>query len=118
MKSAILINLDYERHSVQTCRQVWDGIAAGMQQAGFSRHFRLFLADMDREAACAAAKDVVTQVEDALADEGIIVFDVIREFYWFEYREINDLLAPANQLSEVSFIDSNAFHAFMNSGHG
>ena len=65
-----------------------------MESAGFSRHYRIFLADMDGETATAKAKQVVAEVEDVLAPEGILVFDVIREFYWFEYRQINDLLAP------------------------
>ena len=53
MKSAVIINLDYEHHSVQTCRRVWDEIVLGMEDAGFSRHYRLFLADMDGETATA-----------------------------------------------------------------
>lgn len=116
MKSAILINLDYERHNAQTCRRVWAAIADSMAGAGFSSHFRLFLADMGREDACAAAKRVIAEVEDALAHDDIFVFDVIREFYWFEYQETNDLLAPANQMAEVSFIDASDFQAFLSSG--
>ncbi|MCK6404617.1 MAG: hypothetical protein L6Q60_01235 [Rhodocyclaceae bacterium] len=114
MNSAVIINLDYERHSVQICRRVWDEIAQGMTEAGFSRHHRLFLAEMDRETACTRAKGVVNRVEELLAAEGIIVFDVIREFYWFEYEQINDLLAPANQMPEISYLDdTGAFSPFL-----
>lgn len=116
MKSAVIINLDYEHHSVQTCRRVWDRIVNGMEHAGFSRHYRIFLADMDGETATAKAKQVVAAVEDALAPEGILVFDVIREFYWFEYRQINDLLAPTNEMPEVSIIQMDDFQRFLNSG--
>lgn len=115
MKSAVIINLDYERHSVDTCRRIWEEIEAGMTEAGFSRHFRLFLADMDRDSATAEAKNVVSMAENRLADEGILAFDVIREFYCFEYEQANDLLAPANEIPEVSFVDSDAFQAFLNS---
>lgn len=114
MKSAVIINLDYERHSVQTCRRIWDEIAHGMEAAGFSRHYRLFMAEMDRETACGKAKRVVEDAENTLALEGIVVFDVIREFYWFEYQQINDLLALANEIPEVSFDDTGAFRAFLN----
>lgn len=114
MKSAVIINLDYERHSVQTCRRIWEEIAQAMEAEGFSRHYRLFLADMNREAACKKAKAVVAAAEDKLLAEGIVVFDVIREFYWFEYQQINDLLAPANELPEVSFLDTGTFTAFVN----
>ena len=114
MQSAIIINLDYERHTVQTCHRVWEEISLGMRTAGFDRHLRLFLAEMDRKAACARAKRVVSEVEDKLTPEGIIVFDVIREFYWFEYQAaVNDLLAPSNEMPEVSFLDAGALHAFL-----
>ena len=116
MKSAVIINLDYEHHSVQVCRAVWDEIVLRMESAGFSRHYRVFLADMDGETATAKAKQVVAEVEDVLAPEGILVFDVIREFYWFEYRQINDLLAPANEIPEVSIIQMDDFQRFLNSG--
>lgn len=116
MKSAVIINLDYERHSALVCRRVWDEVVQGMEAAGFSRHFRLFLADMDRETACSRAKKVVSEIEDRLAPEGVIVFDLIREFYWFEYQQINDLLAPSHDMPEVSYIDTGAFRAFLNTG--
>lgn len=116
MKSAVIINLDYEHHSVQVCRRVWDEIVLGMEDAGFSRHYRIFLADMDGETATAKAKQVVADAEEALAPENILVFDLIREFYWFEYRQINDLLAPANEIPEVSIIQMDDFQRFLNSG--
>lgn len=114
MKSAVTINLDYERHSVETCGRIWEEISANMEAAGFSRHFRLFVADLGRETACKKAKAVVAAAEDKLLAEGIVVFDVVREFYWFEYQQINDLLAPANELPEVSFLDTGTFTAFIN----
>lgn len=118
MKSAVIINLDYERHGAQTCRRIWDEISQRMATAGFEPHFRMFLADMDRKTACRLAREVVSTTEDVLAPEGIIVFDVIREFYWFEYEQINDLLAPANDLPEVSIIQMDDFQQFLNAGNG
>lgn len=112
MRSAVIINLDYERHGAETCRRIWDEIDSRMQEAGFTRHFRIYLADMNRESCCRKAKAVVAEVESTLANEGIPVFDVIREFYWFEYQQLNDLLAPANELPEVSFVDTGMFEAF------
>ena len=47
--------------------------------------------------------------------EGSLV-DAVREFYWFEYRQINDLLAPANEIPEVSIIQMDDFQRFLNSG--
>ncbi len=113
MKSAVIINLDYERHDAAICRRIWKEIESDMAEAGFVRHFRMFLADMDREHCCRKAREVVAAVENRLANEGILAFDAIREFYWFEYRQANDLLAPANDLPEVSFVDTDAFEAFL-----
>lgn len=114
MNSAVIINLDYERHSTEICRRVWEEIAAGMAAAGFTRQRRLFLAAMDRKTAIARATEVVNRVEEMLEHEGIIVFDVIREFHWFEYREIDDLLLPANQLADISVLDdTGAFTPFL-----
>ena len=120
MKSAVIINLDYERHDAAVCRRIWKEIEADMAEAGFTRHFRMFLADMDRERCCRTAREVVAAVESRLAGEGILAFDAIREFYWFEYGQANDLLAPANDLPEVSFVDAGTFEAFLmrdNTGH-
>ncbi len=116
MKSAIIINLDYERHSAEICRRVLDEIVRGMETAGFTRHFRLFIADMAREEACAEAKRVVAEAEDFLAGEGIFVFDVVRECYWFEYQESNDLLAPGNEMPEVTFLDSGELTCLLGTG--
>lgn len=113
MKSAVIINLDYERHSVASCRRIWEEIARRMEEAGFSRHFRLFLAEMDRETATGRAKAVVADVETELANEGIVVFDAIREFYWFEYQQINDLLSPENEMPEVNYLDTGTFEAYL-----
>ena len=40
-----------------------------------------------------------------------------REFYWFEYEQINDLLAPANEMPEVSIIQMDEFQQFLNAGN-
>jgi len=113
MKSAVIINLDYERYSVDVCRRIWEEISRRMDEAGFHRHFRLFLAEMDRETATGLAKSVVAAVETELANDGIVVFDAIREFYWFEYQQINDLLAPENEMPEVDFLDTGTFEAYL-----
>lgn len=104
MNYAIIINLDYEHHAPGVCRRVWDEISKRMVAAGFVPHFRLFLADLPRETVRERARGVVDATEAALAPEGIVVFGVVREFYWFEYEQINDLLAPVNELSESSVV--------------
>ena len=54
MKSAVIINLDYEHHSVQVCRAVWDEIVLRMESAGFSRFLPTSVAAMSRGCALAA----------------------------------------------------------------
>ena len=113
MNSAIIINLDYEMHGTVVCSRVWEEIDRRMQQAGFSKHKRLFVTAMDWATASKQAKAVVAGVETDLAGEGIIVFDVIREFYCFEFKQLNDLLDPLNNPPEVSFVDTGTFRAFL-----
>lgn len=113
MKSAIIINLDYQRHGEQTCRRIWEDIARCMEEAGFSRHYRLFMINQDRETACQKAKAAVATAEEKLAGEGIDAFDAIREFYGFEYQQENDLLALVNEIPEVTFVESDAFRSFL-----
>ena len=113
MKSAVIINLDYKHHSATTCRRIWEELVHRMEMAGFSQHLRLFLAETDQDTASKRAKRIVAETEDALAAEGVLVFDVIREFYCFEYQQINDLLALANEIPEVNFLDTGSFPAFV-----
>ncbi|HRE18693.1 MAG TPA: hypothetical protein PLW86_16760 [Rhodocyclaceae bacterium] len=113
MKSAIIINLDYENHSIATCSRIWEEIERSMQQAGFSKHKRLFVTAMDWNTASKQAKSVMAAVENNLSSEGILVFDVIKELYCFEYQQMNDLLDPVNHTPEVSFVDTGTFRAFL-----
>lgn len=113
MKSAVIINLDYERHDAASCRRVWNEIDCRMQEAGFSKHKRLFISSLDRESAGREAKAIVAGIENDLATEGIVVFDIIGEFYCFEYEQMNDLLDPSHHTPEVSFLDTGTFRAFL-----
>jgi hypothetical protein len=116
MQSVVVINLDYQQHSAGTCRRIWEEIKKGMEGAGFSQHLRLFFAELDQETASLRAKRVIADAEDALALEGILVFDVIRELYCFEYQQINDLLALANEIPEVRFLDTESMPALVTAG--
>lgn len=116
MKSAVIINLDYANFEAGICRQIWARIDRGMAESGFSRNHRIFLADLDRETACARANDVVAAVDSELAFANISVFDAIREFYWFEYQPSCDQLALSNDLPEVSFVNMDDFRRFLSAG--
>lgn len=113
MKTAVIINLDYENHANDICSRIWTEVEQRMAQAGFSKHKRLFVTAMDWETASKQAKSVINTVENTLSAEGILVFDVIKEFYCFEYQQMNDLLDPVNQTPEVSFVDTGTFRAFL-----
>lgn len=115
MKSAIIINLDYERHDSTICQRVWAEIDAGMQQAGFAKHKRLFITSLDRDSASRKARPIIDAIENDLAADGIMVFDIISEFYCFAYQQMNDLLDPSHYTPEVSFLDTGSFKAFTES---
>ena len=109
MKSAILINLDYERYPPHLCARLWQEIEHRMELAGFAKHKRLFLNTIEREQAVRIAREAVADAEVLLAAEGYNVFDAVREFYWFEYTQLNDLLSPINEEVEVDYVDALTF---------
>lgn len=113
MQSAIIINLDYESHDSSICKQVWAEIDTHMQDAGFAKHKRLFITNLDRDSASKKAKTIIDAVEDDLEKSGILVFDIISEFYCFSYQQMNDLLDPSHHTPEVSFMDTGSFPAFV-----
>ena len=115
MQYVVVINIDYENHSLASCRKLWVELDRKMGEAGFSKHKRLFVSSMDWQATCKQAQAVVANVEKALATENIIVFDLIKEFYCFEFSRMNDLLDPCHHEPDVSFLDTGAFMALTGS---
>lgn len=113
MKSAIIINLDYEGHRPDSCQRFWEEVERRMEKAGFQKHRRIFVTTLDWETACRQAKAVVASIENDLAGDDIAIFDIIREFYCFEYEQMNDLLSPLNNQPEVSFLDTGTFRAYV-----
>ena len=103
MNSAILINLDYERYPGPLCARLWQAIEARMHTAGFAKHKRLFLSAAERNEAIRRARDAVAEAETELLAEGQLLVDAVREFYWFEYAQINDLLSPNSEEVEVAY---------------
>ena len=109
MNSAILINLDYERYPAEICTRLWQAIETRLQHAGFTKHKRLFLSQIERAEAIRRAREVVAAAEAELADAGHDVFDAVHEFYWFEYAHLNDLLSPSHADVEVDYVDALTF---------
>ena len=103
MNSAILINLDYERYPGTLCARLWQAIEARMHAAGFAKHKRLFLCAAERVEAIRRARDAVAEAEAELLAEGHLLLDAVREFYWFEYAQINDLLSPNSEEVKVAY---------------
>jgi hypothetical protein len=113
MKHAIVINLDYENNDRAICCEVWEELEQKMHEAGFSKHKRLFVSSLDWETTCKQAKTVVADIEKELAAKNIIVFDILKEFYCFEFSQMNDLLDPSHHAPDVSFVDTVTFMAFV-----
>ena len=112
MKYAIIINIDYENNDQMICRRFWEEFEREMKKAGFVKHKRLFVTTLDWEAACRQAQGVVAEVEKILANEDIVVFDLIKEFYCFEFNRMNDLLDLCHHAPDVSFVDTTTFRFF------
>lgn len=115
MQYVVVINIDYENNALANCRRLWGELDQKMHEAGFSKHKRLFVSTLDWHATCKQAQAVVTDVEKVLAAENIIVFDLIKEFYCFEFGRLNDLLDPCHHEPDVSFLDTGAFMALTGS---
>lgn len=115
MNTAIILNLDYEQRNIEVCKRVWSEIEHNMLHAGFVKNNRLFLTNLQKDIACKQARAVVEQLDAKLANEGINLFDCIREFYGIDYQQINNLLAPANEAIEVDFMDTGQFKQYFTS---
>ena len=113
MKHVIVINIDHQNNDRTVCARVWSEIEQRMRKAGFAKHKRLFVSTLGWDATCEQAQAVVAETEKVLADENIVIFNLIKEFYCFEFNRMNDLLDPCHHAPDVSFIDSETFKAFL-----
>ena len=105
MNFAILINLDYERLPNPVCTHLWDEVESQMQAAGFTKHKRLFFGSGEYNDVVRTARRAVADAENQLSENGLELIDAVREFFCFEYTQVNDLLLPNSEEVKVDYVD-------------
>jgi hypothetical protein len=112
MKTAIIINLDYENQPIVKCRQLWAQLEVRMQGAGFTKESRRFVTDNNPEVAGDLAKAVMDAIENEYVQRGSSIRAFIRDFYSIPYEQITDLLAPSLKAIDVDLLGSGAFESY------
>lgn len=112
MKTAIIINLDYETQPIVKCRELWKAIETRMTKAGFQKYSRRFVTAMDPETACKQARGVIDSIEVEYCGQGLSAIVYIRDFYAVPYDKIINLAAPVSHSIEVDVMASDAFQKF------
>lgn len=112
MKTAIIINLDYETQPIVKCRQLWTVIEEQMTKAGFVKNSRRFVAAADSDTACRLARGVIDSIENEYRAKGQSAVACIRDFYAVPYAKIINLMGPMSHAIEVDMMASGAFQKF------
>jgi hypothetical protein len=112
MKTAIIINLDYETQPIVKCRQLWKTIETRMVEAGFEKNSRRFVSALAPEIACKQARAVIDTIELEYCTKGKSAFAFIRDFYAVPYEKIINLAGPSSDAIEVEMMASGAFQKF------
>jgi hypothetical protein len=99
MRYGIVINLDYNSHSYEACKTLWEDIRKGMIEAGFRQEGRLFTTDMDEEEACGSAIRVIEAIEGHTSYYDKRVYSFLKEFYGVRMEcTVNLMLPPADSI--------------------
>ncbi|WP_137936648.1 hypothetical protein [Chitinivorax sp. B] len=106
MKTAIVINLDYERFGYELCSQYWNQVTSVMEASGFILNNRMFLTNLSPEEAYNNARWVINQIDELTRHNSISLSQAIREFYGLDYTQVTNLLTPPTSTIAVEFIDN------------
>ena len=112
MKTAIIINLDYETQSIVNCRRLWGIIEMRMSEIGFTKNSRRFVTTMDSDTACKQARSVIDSIEAEYRTKGQSALAFIRDFYSVPCDQIINLAPPVAHAIEVDMMASDAFQKF------
>ena len=94
MSYAIVINLDYENNSEETCQEIWDVIKLQMLEAGFRLDNRVFTINREQKVACGLARSVIEGIESHLDFDKKRVFRYLKDFYGYDMDHTTNLFVP------------------------
>ena len=97
MSYAIVINLDYESNSEETCQEIWDAIKKAMLTAGFRLDNRVFIINREDGEARELARSVIEGMESHLDFDKKHVFRYLKDFYGYSMEHTVNLLVPSNE---------------------
>jgi hypothetical protein len=105
MAYAIVINLDYEAHAAEICRDLWSEIRQKMLEAGFRLDGRTFVINLPEVQACELARQVIDSIEGHLEYHRKHMHKYIRDFYGFPADERVNLLVSGAGDIQVDDVD-------------
>lgn len=113
MNTAVTINLDYLLCSASECQSAWKSLHQAFQEAGFELQERMFTIGLPQTEATPLAEAAIRIATDRLALQGLVLGDVLRTCFAFEYQTLStlDFPRPNSKGIEVSFMETGAFPA-------
>lgn len=113
MNTAVTANLDYLLCSSETCHATWKILHQVFVKAGFALQERMFTIAEPQQVASVRAERAIREAADLLQLQGIVLGDVLRTCFAFEYHTLTalDFPQPNIQGIEVSFMETGAFPA-------
>ena len=102
-RTAIVINLDYDRSPQDLCEALWEDICNTLQANGFVYSGRLFMHDKSPEYALPLARTLVESLESHLDFHERRFHRYIKDFFGFGFKNITNLMTPCARDIEVRY---------------
>ena len=96
MSYAVVINLDYENNSENTCQEIWDVIKQQMTDAGFHLDNRVFIINRKPKEASELARNVIEGMESHLDFSEKHIFRYLKDFYGYDMECTTNLMVPSS----------------------
>lgn len=102
MYYAIVINLDYDTHSAESCKELWNVIRDHMLASGFRCDGRTFTIEAREEEATNLARKVIDDIESHMDYHNKRIFLYLKEFYGFDMACTTNLLLPPDNAIKLN----------------
>ncbi len=112
LRTAIVVNLDYESQALTVCKSLWSLIEVRMLAAGFTKINRRFVLDADTDTTCKKARSIMDAIEAEYRARGANASACVRDFYAVPHSVIVDLSTPVCHAIEVDMMSTGAFQKF------
>ena len=103
MATAVIINLDYDHYSRDTCEALWQEIRETLETNGFRVSGRTVIHSLPPQQALPLARELMESFEAHLDFHERRFHRFIKEFYGFPTDHLVNLLTPCPREIEVSY---------------